>query len=74
MTVSVTATHDAYRTLTATSAGTAPVAEAPIVVEEEPVMEGAPLLGETLPARDGRHGLARARPAPVQMVARRADR
>ena len=48
MTVSVTATHEAYRTLTATSAGTAPVAAAPIVVEDEPVMEGAPLLGETL--------------------------
>ena len=48
MTVSVTATHEGYRTLTATSAGTGPVAAAPIVVEEEPVMEGTPLLGETL--------------------------
>lgn len=48
MTVSVTATHGAYRTLTATSAGTARVTAAPIVVEEEPVLEGEPLLGETL--------------------------
>ena len=48
MTVSVTATHEGYRDLTATSAGTARVTGAALVVKEAPAMEGTPLLGETL--------------------------
>ena len=48
LSVSVTAGRDGYRQVTTTSAGTAPVTAPPVVVQQEPVMEGTPLLGETL--------------------------
>jgi surface antigen len=48
MTVTVTADRSGYRSTAATSAPTAAVAGATLVVQQGPVLEGTPILGQTL--------------------------
>ncbi|QIK68081.1 CHAP domain-containing protein [Nocardioides sp. HDW12B] len=48
LSVTITAERAGYRSATASSAPTAAVAPASLVVQQPPVLEGAPVLGETL--------------------------